>query len=87
MSRTATLYRMVLPDHVCPYGELAMNMLIDHGYTVDDHILRTREEVEEFKAERDLDTTPLIIIDGEHIGGSGELKRYLARNSDPMPLD
>ena len=76
--RTATVHRMVLPDHTCPYGVRAKAMLEERGYEVDDQILGSREEVEAFKAEHGLSTTPLIIIDGEEIGGSEELERFLA---------
>lgn len=73
----ATLYRMVLPDHVCPFGERAKAMLIDHGYAVDDRLLTSRDEVDSFKAEHGLATTPLIVIAGEKIGGSEKLAAFL----------
>ena len=79
--RTATLYRMKLEDHECPYGLLALRMLKDAGFTVDEHLLTTREQVEEFKAKEDIETTPLVIIDGKRVGGSDELSRYLDRVS------
>jgi glutaredoxin 3 len=74
----ATLYRMVLPDHICPFGVHAKQLLQSAGYSVDDRILRSREEVDAFKAEQGVDTTPQIFIDGERIGGSDDLERYLA---------
>jgi glutaredoxin 3 len=77
-ARTATLYRMVLPDHICPFGVRAKQILQANGFDVEDNILRSREEVEAFKAEHGIDTTPLIFIDGEEIGGSDDLERYLA---------
>jgi glutaredoxin len=77
-SPTATLTRMVLPDHVCPFGVRAKQLLQAEGYEVDDHLLRSREEVEAFKAENGVATTPLVVIDGEHIGGCDDLERYLA---------
>lgn len=77
-TRTATLYRMVLPDHTCPFGVRAKQLLQAEGFEVDDRILRSREEVDAFKAEHDIATTPLIFIDGEKIGGSDDLERHLA---------
>ncbi len=77
-TRTATVHRMVLPDHICPFGERAKRLLEERGFDVDDRILSSREEVEAFKAEHGLSTTPLILIDGEAIGGSAELERFLA---------
>lgn len=78
MSRTATLYRMVLPNHTCPYGVAAKEQLEVAGYEVHDHILSSREEVEQFKSDHSVDTTPLIFIDDEPIGGMAELEGFLA---------
>ena len=77
-NRTASLTRMVLPDHECPFGVRAKAMLEQSGFTIDEHILASRDEVEAFKAENGIATTPLIVIDGETIGGSSDLERYLA---------
>ena len=75
----ATLYRMVLPDHTCPFGVRAKDMLDAAGYRVDEHILHSRAEVDAFEAEHGVDTTPQVFIDGQRIGGSDELAAYLAR--------
>ena len=75
--RHATLHRMVLPDHICPFGLKALELLQREGFDVDDRPLTSREETDAFKAEHGLDTTPLIIIDGKPVGGYDDLKRYL----------
>ena len=77
MSANAVLYRMKLPDHECPYGLLAKRMLEDAGIEFEDRLLTSREEVDEFEAKQGVETTPLIFIDGERIGGSEELEAYL----------
>ncbi len=77
--RTATLTRMVLPDHECPYGVRAKELLESAGFTIDEHILATREEVEAYKAEHKVSTTPQTFINGTRIGGSVALERYLAK--------
>ncbi len=77
----ATLTRMILPDHTCPFGVRAKDMLEAAGYDVDDRILKSREEVDAFEREKNIRTTPLIEIDGETIGGSDDLERYLANQS------
>ncbi|HEY4560184.1 MAG TPA: hypothetical protein VIG54_05535 [Lysobacter sp.] len=76
--RHATLYRMVLPDHVCPFGLRALELLENAGYDIDDRPLRSREETDAFKAEHDLDTTPLVFVGEERIGGARELEAWLA---------
>ena len=73
----AILYRMVLSDHVCPFGVRARQMLEQAGFEIDDRQMTTREEVDAFKAEQGVATTPLIFIDGERIGGSDDLEQYL----------
>ncbi len=76
--RSAILYRMVLPDHTCPFGVKAKRLLEESGFQVDDRILRSRDEVDAFKAEHGVPTTPQVFIGGERIGGSDDLERYLA---------
>jgi glutaredoxin len=73
------LYRMVLPDHTCPFGLLAKRMLEDAELPFDDRLLTSREEVEAFKAEHGVATTPQIFADRERIGGSEELAVFLKR--------
>ncbi|MBO9377471.1 glutaredoxin [Sphingomonas histidinilytica] len=73
---TAILYRMVMPDHVCPYGLKALHLLRSRGYAVDDRWLRTREETDAFKAEHGVKTTPQVFIGGRRIGGHDDLRRH-----------
>lgn len=75
-SKRATLYRMVMPGHVCPYGLKSKWQLARHGYAVDDRLLRTRAEVDSFKAEHGVKTTPQTFIDGVRIGGNDDLRRF-----------
>lgn len=76
---TATLYRMKLPTHECPYGLEAKRLLDEAGFTIDEHLLTSREETDAFKEENGVDTTPQIFIDGERIGGSDDLAAYLQK--------
>ena len=78
--RKATLYRMVMPGHVCPYGVKAKHLLERKGYQVDDRWLRTREEVDAFKAQHEVKTTPQIFIGGERIGGYDDLRRHFGQH-------
>jgi len=79
MPAKATLYRMVLPNHTCPYGVAAKERLEAEGFEVDDQILSSREEVDQFKDKHDVATTPLIFIDGKRIGGFAHLDRHLEK--------
>lgn len=82
--RTATLYRMVMDTHVCPYGLKARDLLRRQGYVVEDHALRTREETDAFKAEHGVKTTPQVFIGGERVGGYDDLRRFFGKRvADP----
>ena len=86
-SKTATLYRMVMEKHVCPYGLKAKHLLKREGYTVDDRWLTTREETDAFKAEHQVKTTPQTFIDGERIGGYDDLRRHFGKKiRDPKAV-
>ena len=77
-SQEIILYRMVLPDHTCPFGVRAKAMLEQAAVAFEDRILGSRDEVESFKAEHGVDTTPQLFVDGERLGGSGAIERFLA---------
>ena len=79
--RTATLYRMKLPTHECPYGLRAKELLENAGFAIDEHLLTTREEVDAFQAKEGVSTTPQTFIDGDRIGGSEDLEEYLQQNA------
>ena len=76
--KRATLYRMVLPDHVCPFGLRARDLLLERGYQIDDRILRTRDEVEAVKDEFGVATTPVIFLGDERIDDADALAHVLA---------
>ena len=76
--KEATLYRMVLPEETCPFGLRAKQLLEDNGFVIDDRLLRSRDEVDAFEQEQGVETTPLIFIGDELIGGSDDLERYLS---------
>ena len=77
-TRTATLHRMVLPDHICPFGVRAKAMLEQAGYTVDDRQLTTRADVDAFKLKEGVPTTPVTFIDGTRYATSEALAEFLA---------
>ncbi len=81
-SRTATLHRMVLPDHVCPFGVRAKAMLEQAGYQVDDQQLTSREDVDAFMEQEGVSTTPVTFIDGERYKSSEALEEFLNADTD-----
>ena len=78
-AKTATVYRMVMPDHTCPYGLKTIDLLKRQGFAVEDHHLTTREETDAFKAEHGIATTPQTFIDGQRIGGYDDLRTHFGK--------
>lgn len=80
MTKTAQLHRMVTPDHVCPYGLKAKDLLEREGFEVEDHHLQSKDAAAAFKAKHDVPTTPQVWIDGERIGGYDALREHFGQN-------
>lgn len=74
--KTASLYRMAMPGHLCPFGLKSRSLLKQKGYAIDDNLLKTRDDVDAFMAEHGVETTPITFIDGEMIGGYDDLKAH-----------
>ena len=77
--KTATLYRMVMADHMCPHGLKSKDLLERQGFHVEDRRLTSRDEVDAFKTKHDLKTTPQTFIGEEHIGGFDDLSVHLGK--------
>lgn len=77
--KKAKLYRMVMPDHVCPYGIKSKDLLEREGYEVEDHHLETPEETDAFKKKHDVETTPQTFIGGARIGGYDDLREHFGK--------
>ena len=67
-NKTAVLYRMVTPEHVCPWGLKAKDLLQRSGYRVEDRHLKTRGETDAFKAQHHVPTTPQVYVNGNFLG-------------------
>lgn len=78
-AKQATLHRMVMPDHICPYGLKSLDLLKRQCFEVDDRWLTTREETDAFKAAQGVKTTPQTFIDGRRIGGYDDLQRHFGK--------
>ena len=75
-NKTAVLHRMVMDQHVCPWGLKSKHLLKSRGYAVDDRWLTSREQTDAFKTEHGVRTTPQTFIDGVRIGGYDDLRRH-----------
>ena len=76
VSRRAVLYRMVTPEHICPFGLKSRWLLGRKGFEVEDHLLTSRAEQDAFKTEHQVETTPQTFIEGKRIGGYDDLRRH-----------
>ncbi len=78
-TKTAIVYRMVMDQHICPYGLKTVDLLKSKGYEVEDHHLTSREETDAFKEKHDVKTTPQTFINDERIGGYDDLKKHFGK--------
>ena len=86
-ARHATLHRMVMDKHVCPWGLKAHDLLRREGFEIEDHWLRTKAETDAYKAANEVKTTPQILIGGKRVGGYDDLRRFLGKKvRDPKAL-
>lgn len=70
------LYRMATSEHECPWGLRAMNLLQEKGIEFEDMRLTSSHEVNAFKAQHGITTTPQIFFGDQRIGGYTELAAY-----------
>ena len=83
-TKSATLYRMVMDEHICPFGLKARDLLEREGFAVEDHHLTSKAETEAFKSEHGVKATPQVFIAGQRIGGYDALRKHLGKSvSDP----
>ena len=71
------VYRMLTPEHECPWGVKTVKLLEDKEIEFEDHLLRSREEIDAFKAKHNVKTTPQIFAGDERIGGYTDLAEKL----------
>lgn len=74
--KTAVLYRMAMPEHLCPFGLKSRALLRRQGFAVEDRRLETREEADSFMGAHGVETTPQAFIGGERIGGYEALREH-----------
>ena len=67
------LYRLDAPDHHCPYGERARQLLKDRGIPFEDHRFTSQAEAEQFQAAHGVTSTPQVFAGSERIGGYSDL--------------
>ena len=78
---------MVMPEHICPFGLNARDLLERKDFDIEDHHLTSKSQTEAFKSEHDVKTTPQIFIGGQRIGGYDELRKYLGKPvADPEAI-
>tara|TARA_R110000787_G_scaffold240865_2_gene347074 strand:- start:6589 stop:7335 length:747 start_codon:yes stop_codon:yes gene_type:complete len=78
-TKQATLYRMVMDKHVCPFGLKSLDLLKREGYEVEDKWLTSREQTDAFKEQHDVETTPQTFINETRIGGYDALRQHFGK--------
>jgi len=78
-TKQATIYRMVMPDHVCPYGIKTLDLLKRQGFDVDDVHLETDAETAAFLRKWNVETTPQTFVDGELVGTLDDIREFVGQ--------
>ena len=74
--KRAELYRMVMENHLCPFGLKSRWLLRRNGFEIVDHHLSSRQETDAFLAEHNVSTTPQTFINGQRVGGYEALRQH-----------
>lgn len=53
--KSAVIYRLVMPKHLCPFGLKSLDLLQREGFAVEDHWLMTPEQTDAFKARHEVE--------------------------------
>lgn len=83
MEKEAAIHRMVTPDHLCPWGIKALDILRREGFRIEDHHLESQEANQQYKKDHGYDETPQVWIEGEHVGGYDALREHFGMSPDP----
>lgn len=75
--KKAKIVRMVTPDHLCPWGVKALDLLERNDFEIEDEHLESMDANKVYKEEHGYDETPQIWIDGERVGGYDALRENL----------
>lgn len=84
MKKKASIYRMVTPDHLCPWGIKALDLLRRKGFQIEDHHLESMEANKAYKESNSVSETPQIFIEDQRIGGYDDLREHLGLGPDPQ---
>ena len=68
---------VVVSTKVCPYCVKAKAMLADHGYNIIEIMAGQDIPMEAIRPLSGRTSVPQIYIDGQHIGGSDDLAKWL----------
>ncbi|WP_265090139.1 MauE/DoxX family redox-associated membrane protein [Psychrobacter alimentarius] len=80
--QSAIIFRMVMPDHLCPFGLKSIDALKHAGYDIIDRHITTQDENTLVKETLGVKTTPQTFIDGKRVGGNDDLQVFLG-NQEP----
>ena len=82
--KTATLYRAVLPGHICSHGLRSRDLLKRQGFKINDQKLKNRDQVDALKALHKVSTLPQTFIGEIRIGGLDDLLEYFGKTARPL---
>lgn len=78
--QSAIIFRMVMSDHLCPFGLKSLDALKHAGYDIIDRHITTQDENTLVKDTLGVKTTPQTFIDGKRVGGNDDLQVFLGNH-------
>ena len=78
--QSAIIFRMVMPDHLCPFGLKSIDALKHAGYDIIDRHIMTQDENTLVKDALGVKTTPQTFIGGKRIGGYDDLRAHFGKS-------
>lgn len=81
-NKSATIYRMVTPEHLCPWGIKALDLLKRNGFEIEDKHLESKDANQAYKDEHGYDETPQIFIGDDRLTYD-DLRERFGMKPDP----
>ncbi|WP_143505730.1 MauE/DoxX family redox-associated membrane protein [Psychrobacter sp. Cmf 22.2] len=78
--KRAIIFRMVMSDHLCPFGLKSLDALKHAGYDIVDRHITNQDQNSLVKNTLGVETTPQTFIEGKRVGGNEELQVFLGNS-------
>ncbi|WP_367110456.1 MauE/DoxX family redox-associated membrane protein [uncultured Psychrobacter sp.] len=78
--KSAIIFRMVMDNHLCPFGLKSLDALKHADYDIIDRHITNQDQNSLVKESLGVETTPQTFINGKRIGGNDDLQVFLGNS-------